>query len=175
MLSSKGHVETVIHGGLSATTFPPAWTTQIAKTITDGNPGPQQIVWIDQGSFNAPFLGWNSSFHYLAPSIIKILDPAGNVQALTTNGTTGATQPTWNPTFGGTTADNTSIWTNVGPIGTAALPAAGGTSGIIIDNTVGTVTVVGGSQIYFSTLSDQMCDFGQTGGCAVQASQPALQ
>ena len=40
----------------------------------------------------------------------------------------------------------------MGPLGTAALPAAGGTSGIIIDNTVGATTVVGGSQIYFSTL-----------------------
>ena len=173
VLSSRGHVETVIQAGVSARINAPTWSTRIGDTRTDGNPG-SDVIWIDQGLLDAPFLGWNSSFHYAAVNRIKILDPAGNVQALTTNLTTGGIEPTWNPTPGGTTTDNTSIWTNVGPIGTAALPAAGGTSGIIIDNTVGTITVVGGSQIYFSTLSNQLCDFGQTGGCAVQASQPAL-
>jgi hypothetical protein len=50
------------------------------------------------------------------------------------------------------------------------LSATGGTSGIIIDNTVT------GSQIYFSTLSNGACSTsGGTGGCAVQASQAALQ
>lgn len=33
---------------------------------------------------------------------------------VTTNGTSGATQPTWNETIGGTTSDNTIVWTNVG-------------------------------------------------------------
>jgi hypothetical protein len=61
---------------------------------------------------------------------------------------------------------------------TAGLTAAGGTSGIIIDNTTGTTT---GSQVYFSPLSapDQGCAGNGTagsgaGGCAVQASQSAL-
>jgi hypothetical protein len=61
----------------------------------------------------------------------------------------------------------------------ASLTAAGGTSGIVIDNTTNTT---GTSQVYFSTLSAQ----GQgcagngttgsgTGGCAVQAKQSNLQ
>ena len=54
---------------------------------------------------------------------------------------------------------------------TAGLAAAGGTSGIIIDNTVGSA---GASQIYFSPLANQACATGGTGGCAVQASQAAL-
>jgi hypothetical protein len=34
----------------------------------------------------------------------------------------------------------------------------------------------GGSQVYFSTLTDQTCTTsGGTGGCAVQASQSGLQ
>jgi hypothetical protein len=55
-------------------------------------------------------------------------------------------------------------WENLGANGTAALSAAGGASGIVIDNTVapGTLST---SQVYFSTL---------TGGTAVQASQAAL-
>lgn len=65
-------------------------------------------------------------------------------------------------------------WTNVGAPPTAALPAAGGTSGIIIDNTVSPLIEPGASQVYFSTLSDQPCGTSGTGGCAVQASQSAL-
>jgi hypothetical protein len=59
-----------------------------------------------------------------------------------------------------------------GSISTSTIPAAhldesGGTSGIVIDNTVSpSGTPSGTSQIYFSTL---------TGGTAVQASQAALQ
>src|SRR5450755_3074709 len=178
VLSTKGHVETVIHAGTSAAlaTSEPLWTTAPASTVTDGNPGPTQVVWIDQGAFGAPFFAWISSHHYTSVKP-KFLDENGNVEVLTTNpggGLTSAIEPTWNTVPGGTTADNTVVWTNVGPLGTAALPAAGGTSGIIVDNTVGSGTVVGGSQIYFSTLSDQLCDFGVTGGCAVQASQPNL-
>jgi hypothetical protein len=57
------------------------------------------------------------------------------------------------------------------------LAAAGGSSGIIIDN-VG--TTAGASQIYFGTLAAQTCNGNGTtgsgnGGCAVQASQAALQ
>ncbi len=47
---------------------------------------------------------------------------------------------------------------------------AGGTSGIVIDNNLGS----GGSQVYFSTLANQTCaTSGGTGGCAIQASQSA--
>jgi len=58
----------------------------------------------------------------------------------------------------------------------ASLTAAGGTSGIIIDNTS---SATGASQVYFSTLSSQSCVGNGSagigaGGCAVQASQSAL-
>jgi len=91
-------------------------------------------------------------------------------------GTTGTGAPVWNLTPGGTTTDNTVTWTNAGALANFVLPAAGGTSGIIIDNIVGSGTQVGASQVYFSTLGDQICGSSVTaGGCAVQASQPALQ
>jgi hypothetical protein len=61
-------------------------------------------------------------------------------------------------------------------VATSALASKGGTSGIISDNIVSPITLVGASQVYFTTLGDQLCPTsGGTGGCAVQASQPALQ
>jgi hypothetical protein len=61
---------------------------------------------------------------------------------------------------------------------TAGLTATGGSSGIVIDNTVAPGTIHT-SQTYFSTLSNQSCagngsTGSGTGGCAVQASQAAL-
>ncbi len=52
-----------------------------------------------------------------------------------------------------------------------ALQEAGGTSGIVVDNGAS-----GASNIYFSTLLNQTCaTSGGTGGCAVSATQAALQ
>jgi len=52
------------------------------------------------------------------PANYLIIDSNGNSQQITTPGTTGATsQPAWNNTTGGTTADNTAVWTNLGPVG----------------------------------------------------------
>jgi hypothetical protein len=54
----------------------------------------------------------------------------------------------------------------------ATTSATGGTSGIVIDNASGTA---GASQIYFTPLADQTCPTSTgTGGCAIQASQSAL-
>jgi hypothetical protein len=65
--------------------------------------------------------------------------------------------------------------TTVPTAATAGLASAGGSSGIIIDNTS---TSTGASQIYFSSLSNETCagngtTGNGTGGCAVQASQAA--
>jgi hypothetical protein len=64
------------------------------------------------------------------------------------------------------------VWYNLGANPVAALPAQGGTSGIIIDNIVNNP---GGSQVYYSTLQAGQCITGGVGGCAVQASQQGLQ
>jgi len=54
----------------------------------------------------------------------------------------------------------------------ATAPVTGGTSGIVVDNASGTA---GASQIYFTPLADQACPTsGGNGGCAIQASQLAL-
>ena len=54
---------------------------------------------------------------------------------------------------------------------------AGGASGIVLDNTVGSGTLAGASQVYFTPLANGTCTSaaGQGfGGCAIQASQSAL-
>ena len=54
---------------------------------------------------------------------------------------------------------------------TGSSPAAGGTSGIVVDNS-GAAT--GESNIYFSALSNQICSTsGGSSGCAIQISQSA--
>ncbi|MGB9403949.1 MAG: hypothetical protein WCA98_10425, partial [Candidatus Acidiferrales bacterium] len=53
---------------------------------------------------------------------------------------------------------------------TAGLTVEDGTSGITIDN-AGTEE---GSQVYFTPLMNQGCVTGGSGGCAIQASQSAL-
>jgi hypothetical protein len=57
--------------------------------------------------------------------------------------------------------------------GTSATAAvAGGASGVVVDNSSATG---GASQVYFTPLKDQTCaTSGGTGGCAIQASQSAL-
>src|SRR6266704_689738 len=45
----------------------------------------------------------------------KIVDANGNIQKVTTGGTSGSTEPTWAALAGATTVDGTVIWTNLGP------------------------------------------------------------
>ncbi len=67
--------------------------------------------------------------------------------------------------------DVTSGTIGSGTTPTAATTEAGGTSGIIIDNTS---TFSGASNIYYTPLANQSCpNSGTTGGCAIQISQTA--
>jgi hypothetical protein len=171
ILDSRFDVETAVNPvlGTSSTaepTWPPAGTT--GGLTTDGT-----VLWLDQGPIKDAVAAWAGSQSYALDD--RVLDSNNNVEIATTPGTSG-TGPTWNQTAGGLTPDGTVTWTNAGLAGTTALPAAGGSSGIISDNVVPTTTLAGASQIYFTTLGNQTCTTsGTNGGCAVQASQPALQ
>jgi hypothetical protein len=172
ILDNKLHIEVVEIGGLSGPAQP-GWSGAVGGTTADGT-GPGKVTWIDQGPLSAVPLGaWQGAHHYNKGA--EILDPAGNIELVTNagGGTTGGTIPTFKTTPGAATTDGGVTWENLGAIATAALSATGGTSGIIIDNTV--TTEAGASQVYFSTLGNQTCTTsGGTGGCAVQASQSAL-
>jgi hypothetical protein len=151
----------------------PTWNTSAGGTTVDGG-----VTWLSLGSTTAFTPGtWVKNFHY--PLGSTILDSNGKLEIVTNSngvGNSGGSTPTWSTVAGATTADAALTWTNAGTISGAALAATGGTSGIIIDNTVGSGTLSGASQVYFSTLADQACaTSGGTGGCAIQASQPTLQ
>jgi hypothetical protein len=171
ILDSKLNIETVITAGTSGTTAP-VWGNSAGTIRTDG----VGTRWLNQGRLTAATLvGWKANHTYASISA-RIPDTNRNMEVIKTPGISGTTQPVWNTTVGGTTTDNTAVWYNAGAIATFALPVTGGTSGIIIDNVVGSGIQPGASQVYFSTLADQLCaTSGGTGGCAVQASQPALQ
>lgn len=169
VLDTGLHIEVVEVGGTSGSGVP-TWAGT-GGTTPDGG-----VTWLDQGSLSAVTpAAWTLNHSYAKGK--QILDSNNNIELVTTAGTSGlTTAPVWNTAVGGTTHDGTGplVWTNIGAIATFALPAAGGTSGIVIDNTLETLT--GASQVYFSTLSTETCSTsGTSGGCAVQASQSALQ
>ena len=150
----------------------PTWGTTVGGTIGDSD-----VTWLNQGLVSATIaeLDWTKNFAYTVGTVI--VDSNGNIElctAITGTGKSGAAHPTWMTAPGATTSETRVTWENLGANGIAALAETGGTSGIIIDNTVGAGTEAGASQVYFTTLGNQACK-GGTGGCAVQASQSALQ
>jgi len=100
----------------------------------------------------------------------RIIDSNSNFEcAIVSGGQSGASAPTWKTALGAITLDASEEWRNVGPAPNYALPVAGG---VIMDNTVGSGTLADASQLYFSTRGTGGCGAGN--GCAVQASQAAL-
>ncbi len=150
-------------GGKSGTGVP-NWVITPGTTESDGS-----VTWINQGVQSGSTPGsWMSRHRYA--QYARILDVHNNIEVATTPGMSGATTPSFNP-LGQTTKDGAVTWTNVGQPATNAIASAGGTSGLIMDNTVSTGVQAGASQVYFSTLTNGSCG----GGCAVQASQSQLQ
>jgi hypothetical protein len=136
------------------------------------------VHWRSQGPLSAQTPGsWAASTFFAGGQ--QIIDTNNNIEieSFLGGGTTSGTEPIWPMTEGTSTPDGGVVWYNLGANPVAALAAPGGTSGIIIDNTVNNP---GGSQVYYSTMQDSSCggnnigNGGGTGGCAVQASQQGL-
>jgi hypothetical protein len=171
ILDTNLHVQVVRVAGTSKAGAHPAWNAATDGSTTDGG-----VRWTNQGPHAANHPAWIASHAYAAGFLI--LDSNNNVEWVQTAGTSRTAaqgHPVWSTTINGATTDNTVRWRNLGPVATQSVVTAGGASGIIIDNTVGSGTMAGSSQIYFSTLGNQTCTTsGGTGGCAVQASQSGL-
>jgi hypothetical protein len=167
VVDSNFDIQVVDVGGVSGNSVP-FWSKTLGGPTADGT-----VQWLDQGTVSAfTPAAWIANHTYTKSTLM--LDSNNNIELVTSTGTSGSLTPVWSTTAGATTPDDTVTWKNLGAIATSALAAAGGTSGIIIDNTVGSGTLAGASQSYFSTLSNQSCGTSGTGGCAVQASQSAL-
>lgn len=129
LIDSNGNIQVLTTAGTSGGAQP-TWATTRGVTTSDNT-----AVWTCYGSplqnwgivapstaaspVNAalptpPYPSWVASTFY-SPTTVAVVDSNGNVQTVTTPGTTGAVQPTWNVTPGGTTPDGgTVVWTNQG-------------------------------------------------------------
>jgi hypothetical protein len=168
ILDSNLNIQVANNSGGTSGATPPTWATTPFAPTADGG-----VIWRVQGSLNAPFAtAWAASTPYDGGA--EIFDSNNNIELTLAPGISkGGAHPTWATGVGDETLDGTLIWFNMGLNPIAALPESGGTSGIIIDNTVDSA---GASQVYFSTLQDEACfTSGGVGGCAVQASQQGLQ
>ena len=102
----------------------PAWSTSSGGITQDGGVqwecrGSSVQNWMFPAAANAPsvtqvpapsiYSSWAAKTWY-APLFV-ILDSNGNLQQLTTAGTTGSGTPTWATTTGNTTPDGTAVWT----------------------------------------------------------------
>jgi hypothetical protein len=163
-------IQIVTTRGTSDPLREPNWAVNAGVSTTDGT-----VTWTGKtclGVLNAP-QSWfpNASFGVG----FSVLDPNGNIEAASIDAAMGgSTQPNWPMNIGARTADGSQVWVNVGPVDVATLQTPGGTSGIVVDNTVPTGTLAGGSQIYFSSLGTVFGTCGAGHGCAVQASQAGL-
>jgi len=171
VVDSHFQVQMVSTGGTSGGSAP-TWSVSVGGATHDGT---GTLEWLNLGVTTAATpASWTSNHPYDVGDFIE--DSHQNIEVVTVTsgtGTSGVPQPTWMAAVGQTTSDKQVTWTNAGPA-TGALATAGGTSGVIIDNIV--EIGVSGSQIYFSTQGNQAtCGTATSVGCAVQASQSALQ
>lgn len=161
------YISTAVTAGTSGATIP-TWPAGFGAQTVDGT-----VTWRNQGTTTVTTLsGWTANSNDGLQA--RIFDGT-NVEISIVAGRTGFTAPSWNTMVGGTTIDNHVTWVNVGPWANFAVPETGGTGGIIIDNSVGSGTLAGASQVYFFTLGNEACGTSGTGGCAVQLSQSTLQ
>jgi hypothetical protein len=169
VLDPANFLQVVATGGTSKSGSAPSWMDTCGLETTDNG-----VTWVNSG-FLTPVTpqGWQTNAFYSVGA--RIIDSNNNYEcALATGIHTGILPPTWNTTIGGITTEITGLqWRNGGPTPNHSLPASGGTSGIIMDNVVGSGVLAGASQVYFSTLgTGGGCGAGN--GCAVQASQAGL-
>lgn len=104
---ATGNVEEATTGGTSGTTTP-SWPPT-GSTVTDGS-----VTWTNLGQPQQ----WAAGQTYTVGQVI--VNSSGQIQEVTTAGTSGSTAPSWSSTAGGTTSDGTVTWTNMGTAPTAS-------------------------------------------------------
>jgi len=103
LMDSNGNVQEAIVGGGTSGSTVPNWSLSFNTATADGSQS-----WFNLG---AP-VQWQPSSTFPGMQIGQvIIDSNGNIQQRASNGTSGATQPTWSTTIGATTTDGTFSWT----------------------------------------------------------------
>ena len=102
VVDPNGHIQTVQIAGKSDAVAP-SWNPNTSQTTTDGS-----ITWWNAGPSN-----WQANTVFDLGAYV--LDPAGNLQCVTSNGTTGATPPAWPTALNQSVVDGGVTWICVGP------------------------------------------------------------
>jgi len=105
IVDPNGNIQIAQNAGTSDAAQP-TWKTVLSETTVDAG-----VVWINSGPTS-----WQPKTAYLLNQYI--LDPSGTLQCVTaigSNGTTGATEPTWPTALGQTVADGNVTWSCAGP------------------------------------------------------------
>jgi hypothetical protein len=92
-----------------------SWQSGSPVVSNWGGVGPTKAPLVANVPLPSPYPAWLANTWFSPPNGYVILDPNSNIQNLTTSGTTGTSQPTWNTTVNGVTNDGTCQWTNTGP------------------------------------------------------------
>jgi len=138
----------------------PTWNQTVEGTTTDSQAGKGGITWTNIGTFQPNYV--------IVP---KVNNAGGYAHLLTTAGTTGAVPPAWNQSVGGTTTDNTAVWTNIGVLGTnPGLFVLKATTG----GTTGATPPAAFSQVYNGTTTDGTVVWTTTFAGADQGNTPSL-
>ncbi len=168
ILDSNMNIQVADNSGQTSGVMPPAWNTTLFGPTVDGG-----VHWRNQGPLISNPANPNWTATHLYNGGFEIIDTHNNIEiAELGGGTSGAIQPIWPTAEGSETFDGTVVWYNLGANPVAGLPANGGSSGIVIDNTA---VLDGASQVYYTNLQDTGCfTSGGNGGCAIQASQQGL-
>jgi hypothetical protein len=144
-ITNLGWLENATRLDTSDTSIPPVirGVEQVRELLQTSWQGiPNQISWV----YNSEAIcgTWSPDTTFTNPNglsacpvqpFIQIRDTNGNIQVVTTFGTTGATPPTWATAPGQTTTDGTVVWTCIDPNGIAfrlsPLPAQNGNAWLI--------------------------------------------
>jgi phage tail sheath protein FI len=110
IVDGNGNLEMATVAGPSNAALPsPAFPTAVGTLTPDGATTLQWKL-LPTGT-GLVFPSWNPNQFYLLGA--EIIDPNGNLQKVTTQGTSGPNPPGWTSNIGSTTNDGTAVWTLV--------------------------------------------------------------
>lgn len=142
---------TYLNGGIPITNGTPGIAVPIGVGVSKPNPVTVDFASRSGGGYIYQWIGvdlWTALYKGNAVALGQsLIDTNGNIQTCTTIGTAGSgSEPAWNQTVGGTTADGSGalIWTNKGiSLGLIQILQQNSTTGPLIEIANGTTIAAG--------------------------------